>query len=70
MKEKLCYVGYDIHAEQKLAQGRVPVFHDTNSKLNSSNIYFEKFPPPHCFFLISLVLENFPQLKTQKKTVK
>ena len=21
MKEKLCYVGYDIHAEQKLAQG-------------------------------------------------
>ena len=48
MKEKLCYVGYDIHAEQKLAQGRVPVFHDTNSKLNSSNIYFEKFPPPHC----------------------
>ena len=55
MKEKLCYVGYDIHAEQKLAQGRVPVFHDTNSKLNSSNIYFEKFPPPHCFFF------NFPR---------
>ena len=23
MKEKLCYVGYDIHAEQKLAQGEL-----------------------------------------------
>ena len=39
MKEKLCYVGYDIHAEQKLAQGRDAVFQHSNSKLNIAILY-------------------------------
>ena len=44
MKEKLCYVGYDIHAELKLAQGKTKTCNlVTKATLKLGWIIFERY---------------------------